>query len=142
MKWCLGLVLLAALAGAALADDASGSGKQRAQLAGKALIGQPGPSAALTSIDGQRIDLAALYGKQAVYLKFWATWCKPCNEQAPGFEKLYQQYGKRIAVVSVNTGYSETEAVKRTAPDAPLLAKPFRADALDKAVRNALASDG
>jgi len=37
------------------------------------------------------------------------------------------------------SGYSETDAVKRTAPDAPLLSKPFRADALDKAVRAALA---
>jgi CheY-like chemotaxis protein len=37
------------------------------------------------------------------------------------------------------SGYSETEAVKRIAPDAPLLAKPFRADALQKAVRGALA---
>ncbi len=36
------------------------------------------------------------------------------------------------------SGYSETEAVKRTAPDAPLLAKPFRAEALHKAVRGAL----
>jgi CheY-like chemotaxis protein len=36
------------------------------------------------------------------------------------------------------SGYSETEAVKRVAPNAPLLAKPFRADALDKAVRGAL----
>jgi PAS domain S-box-containing protein len=36
------------------------------------------------------------------------------------------------------SGYSETEAVKRTAPDTPLLAKPFRADALQKAVRGAL----
>ena len=36
------------------------------------------------------------------------------------------------------SGYSETEAVKRTAPDAPLLAKPFRADALHKAVRGAI----
>jgi len=36
------------------------------------------------------------------------------------------------------SGYSETEAVKRTAPDALLLAKPFRADALQKAVRGAL----
>ena len=36
------------------------------------------------------------------------------------------------------SGYSETEAVKRTAPDAPLLAKPFRADTLHKAVRGAL----
>jgi PAS domain S-box-containing protein len=38
------------------------------------------------------------------------------------------------------SGYSETDAVKRTAPDAPLLTKPFRADALAKAVRGALAS--
>ena len=36
------------------------------------------------------------------------------------------------------SGYSETEAVRRVAPNAPLLAKPFRADALDKAVRGAL----
>jgi PAS domain S-box-containing protein len=36
------------------------------------------------------------------------------------------------------SGYSETDAVKRTAPDAPLLTKPFRADALAKAVRGAL----
>ena len=38
------------------------------------------------------------------------------------------------------SGYNETDAVKRTAPDAPLLAKPFRAEALHKAVRSALAS--
>lgn len=38
------------------------------------------------------------------------------------------------------SGYSETDAVKRTAPEAPLLPKPFRAEALDKAVRAALAS--
>ncbi|MFL6734450.1 MAG: PAS domain S-box protein [Sphingomicrobium sp.] len=37
------------------------------------------------------------------------------------------------------SGYSETEAVRRVAPDAPLLAKPFRAEALIKAVRAALA---
>jgi len=36
------------------------------------------------------------------------------------------------------SGYSETEAVRTVAPHAPLLAKPFRAEALDKAVRSAL----
>ena len=40
------------------------------------------------------------------------------------------------------SGYSETEAIKRTAPDAPLLAKPFRAEALHKAVRGALTAAG
>ncbi|HUP67222.1 MAG TPA: response regulator, partial [Sphingomicrobium sp.] len=37
------------------------------------------------------------------------------------------------------SGYSETEAVKRAAPGAQLLTKPFRADVLHKAVRGALA---
>jgi PAS domain S-box-containing protein len=36
------------------------------------------------------------------------------------------------------SGYSETEAVRRVAPSAPLLAKPFRAQALESAVRGAL----
>jgi PAS domain S-box-containing protein len=36
------------------------------------------------------------------------------------------------------SGYSETDAVKGAAPDAPLLAKPFRADALERAVRSAM----
>ena len=36
------------------------------------------------------------------------------------------------------SGYNETEAIKRAAPDAPLLSKPFRAEALDDAVRGAM----
>ena len=48
---------------------------------------------------------------------------------------LLKQPDQPILFVS---GYSETEAVKRVAPDAPLLTKPFRAEALSKAVRTAL----
>ncbi|TFW17166.1 TlpA family protein disulfide reductase [Duganella callida] len=113
MKWSAVVLVLCGLlsagAGAADAND-GGDGRQRAQRVGQKLVGQPGPRATLTSIDGQRIDLASFYGKQPVYLKFWATWCIPCNQQAPGFEQIYQQYGKRIAMVAVNTGYSETAA--------------------------------
>jgi len=36
------------------------------------------------------------------------------------------------------SGYSETEAIKRIAPQSPLLTKPFRADMLIRAVRKAL----
>jgi PAS domain S-box-containing protein len=36
------------------------------------------------------------------------------------------------------SGYSETEAIKSVAPGSPLLSKPFRSDALCRAVRNAL----
>jgi PAS domain S-box-containing protein len=37
------------------------------------------------------------------------------------------------------SGYSETAAISRAAPDAPLLTKPFRAGALEQAVSDALA---
>ena len=36
------------------------------------------------------------------------------------------------------SGYSETDSIRRIAPNAPLLTKPFRAEALAKAVRTAL----
>ncbi|MEO6582323.1 MAG: PAS domain S-box protein, partial [Sphingomicrobium sp.] len=49
---------------------------------------------------------------------------------------LAEHSDQRILFVS---GYSETDAVRRVAPNAPLLTKPFRAEALDKAVRRALA---
>jgi PAS domain S-box-containing protein len=42
---------------------------------------------------------------------------------------------QRLLFVS---GYSETEAILRAAPDAALLTKPFRAEMLDQAVREAL----
>ena len=48
---------------------------------------------------------------------------------------LEQAPDQRILFVS---GYSETTAITRAAPGAPLLTKPFRADALDAAVREAL----
>jgi PAS domain S-box-containing protein len=43
--------------------------------------------------------------------------------------------GQKILFVS---GYSETEAIKSIAPNSPLLPKPFRSDALCRAVRKAL----
>jgi len=40
------------------------------------------------------------------------------------------------------SGYSETEAVKRIAPRATVLTKPFRATALERAVRGVLSGKG
>ena len=48
---------------------------------------------------------------------------------------LASHRAQKILFVS---GYSETDAIKRIAPNAPLLSKPFRADALSKAVQRAL----
>ncbi|SDF30888.1 Thiol-disulfide isomerase or thioredoxin [Massilia sp. PDC64] len=97
---------LFACASCGAADD----GAARAAQAGQPLIGQPAPAAVLRTLDGGTIDLTGRYGRKPVYLKFWATWCAPCLQQMPGFERIYQQYGKRIDVIAVNVGFSDTEA--------------------------------
>jgi thiol-disulfide isomerase/thioredoxin len=61
----------------------------------------------LRTIDGEVIDLGGLYGKKAVYLKFWATWCVPCREQMPHFERVYQTAGRDLAVVAVDIGLND-----------------------------------
>jgi thiol-disulfide isomerase/thioredoxin len=106
----LRLIASAAMLWASVACAAADDGAARAARAGQTLIGRPAPAAVLRTLDGRTIDLAALYGRKPVYLKFWATWCVPCREQMPGFERIYRQYGKRIDVVAVNVGFSETEA--------------------------------
>src|SRR6266850_1090611 len=88
--------------------QAATSGQQLAESAGHSLIGKPAPRLVVTTIDGETIDLGRLYGKQAVYLKFWATWCVPCREQMPHFERTYETAGTDLAVIAVNTGFNDS----------------------------------
>jgi peroxiredoxin len=87
---------------------AATSGEQLAQDAGRSLIGTRAPRLVLKTIDGETIDLGHLYGKQAVYLKFWATWCVPCRQQMPHFEHIYETAGPDLAVIAINTGFNDS----------------------------------
>jgi thiol-disulfide isomerase/thioredoxin len=62
----------------------------------------------LKTIDGKTIDLGALYGKQAVYLKVWATWCVTCRQQMPHFERTFQQAGPDLAVIAIDSGLNDS----------------------------------
>lgn len=108
-----GLILLCWSLGTAPAS-AEVTGEQRAQSAGRALIGTPAPRLMLKTIDGDTIDLGALYGKKAVYLKFWATWCVPCRQQMPHFEHAYETAGPDMAVIAINVGFNDSvEAIRK-----------------------------
>ena len=60
------------------------------------------------SLDGGAI---ALDGKVAV-VDFWATWCVPCVQEIPGFNKLHQEFGpKGVTVVGVSMDDDGRESV-------------------------------
>jgi thiol-disulfide isomerase/thioredoxin len=45
----------------------------------------------LTDLEGQEIKPSEFKDK-AVVINFWATWCKPCVQEFPYYEKAAQQY--------------------------------------------------
>jgi len=55
-------------------------------------------------MDGTTIDLAGSgYRGRPVLVMFWATWCRPCTEELPQIQALYQQYHSAgFEVVGVN----------------------------------------
>ncbi len=44
----------------------------------------------LTDLEGRPIDLRRYHGK-AVFLNFWATWCRPCLTEMASIEQLRQE---------------------------------------------------
>lgn len=62
--------------------------------------GSPPPDFAVPTTSGLR-DLSQLRGKPIV-INFWASWCPPCTNEMPYFERLKQQYGDRVRIVTVD----------------------------------------
>ncbi len=67
-------------------------------LAEVAQSGKPAPNFTAPLSTGGTLRLSQLRGK-AVYLNFFATWCPPCNQEAPDVNALQNQYRKRGFVV-------------------------------------------
>lgn len=50
-------------------------------------------------------------GSAVKVINFWATWCKPCIEELPYFEKLKETYnGKDVQVLLVSLDFSADKA--------------------------------
>jgi len=54
------------------------------------LPGHRAPDFKATRIGGETVRLSDLRGR-VVVLNIWATWCKPCEEEAPSLERLYRK---------------------------------------------------
>lgn len=100
-----GVLLLAACAGAAHSGGSSGESSG----SGVASVGHPAPNWTAPTARGGRLSFSSLRG-EPVYLNFFATWCGPCNEEAPDINALQKQYAARgLRVI----GIDELESAKK-----------------------------
>ena len=58
----------------------------------------PGEGTWCNGSDNGSLRLSEFKGK-VVFLNFWATWCKPCEEEMPSMERLHQRFKDRGLVV-------------------------------------------
>lgn len=70
------------------------------------MIGKPAPDVTFPVLangdPGARMQLGELKGK-AVVLDFWATWCGPCELQAPILDRIARRHQKKgLVVLGVN----------------------------------------
>ncbi len=66
-------------------------------------VGQPAPDFVLERRGGVPLKLSSLEGR-VVVLNFWASWCGPCRQEMPEFQREYAQSSAPDApvIVAVN----------------------------------------
>ena len=97
MKRCwLSILLLAGLA--VYAQHPEGPAGSHADNVAPGEIGSQLPEFSVKDLQGHTISSADLKGK-VVIIDFWATWCGPCKQEMPGYQRLLDRYGSQGLIV-------------------------------------------
>jgi cytochrome c biogenesis protein CcmG/thiol:disulfide interchange protein DsbE len=101
---------------------ASGCGGQKGPGAASAgegehtLIGAPAPTFELPSRSGDgKVALAESSGK-VVIVDFWATWCEPCRDSFPVYQRMVDKFGGKLVVIGVSVD-EEPDGIAKFAAD-------------------------
>jgi len=65
-------------------------------------IGDRAPNIILNDLESKPVLLSDYKGKKHVIVNFWATWCAPCKEEMPLFQKLYDENKDELVILGVN----------------------------------------
>lgn len=70
------------------------------------------PDFALYDVEGRVVQLSDFQGDKPVFINFWATWCRPCRDEMPGMQALYDRRGDEFEILAVNYLENRTQVVE------------------------------
>jgi len=73
-------------------------------------VGRPAPEFRLKDLHGAEVALGDFKGK-VVLLDFWATWCGPCRQEMPEFQRIHRELAAKDVVVLALDGDEPLETV-------------------------------
>ena len=109
--WCAALILLC---GVMIAVNLPGTAQRETALSETPSADfsedvpaghEPGerlPDFTITQTDGRAFSLSAQRGK-VVVLNLWATWCTPCVNELPHFDRLQREHGGDVSVLAIHS---------------------------------------
>ena len=62
------------------------------------VVGMTAPDFSLPDLEGKTRQLSDYRGK-VVFLNFWATWCKPCKEEMPSMQLMWENFKSEDFVI-------------------------------------------
>lgn len=83
--------------------------EKQAELQEKEVLPQVGfkaPGIILKGLDGKLQSLNDAKGKPYI-INFWASWCGPCEMEAPDLVHMYDKYKKDVEIFAVNATVSD-----------------------------------
>ena len=73
-------------------------------------VGDAMPDFSVATLDGTTFSLSeALETKQAVLIKFWATWCGPCRVDFPYLDAAWREWQNRVSVIALSIEPTDTD---------------------------------
>ena len=79
---------------------------------GSIQIGQEAPDFVLTTFEGEQISSADLKG-QVILVNFWASWCNPCEDEAPDLQSAWEMYEPSGEVIFLGVDWTDTDTEAR-----------------------------
>jgi peroxiredoxin len=66
------------------------------------LIGAAAPKFELPTADTKKHVSLANYAGKIVIVDFWATWCTPCHESFPAYERISEKFPGQVVVIGIS----------------------------------------